>query len=74
VSAESWQSKRAQIAALSKSLPKDHPELQRLRGELRTQRTAEYIEKVLGDWPPLTDHQRTTLAELLKPVRVGGTR
>jgi hypothetical protein len=34
----------------------------------------EYIEKVLADWPPLTDQQRTTLAELLKPVRVGGTR
>lgn len=35
-------------------------------------RTAEYIEKILADWPPLTDQQRTRLAELLKPVRVGG--
>jgi hypothetical protein len=37
-------------------------------------RTQEYIEKVLADWPPLTDQQRNTLAELLKPVRVGGDR
>ena len=68
--AESWQSKRARIARLSKDLPKDHPELQRLRTELRTHRTAEYIEKILDAWPPLTDEQRTKLAELLKPVRV----
>ncbi len=36
--------------------------------------TQQYIEKMLADWPPLTDQQRTTLAELLKPVRVGGNR
>jgi hypothetical protein len=43
-----------------------------LRRQLKAERTAEYIEKVLADWPPLTDQQRTALAELLKPVRVGG--
>ena len=37
-------------------------------------RTQEYIKKVLADWPPLTDQQRTTLAELLKPVRISGDR
>lgn len=70
--AETWQAKRARIARLSKDLPPDHPDLQRLRTELRTQRTAEYIEKVIAAWPPLTDEQRTKLAELLKPVRIGG--
>jgi hypothetical protein len=70
--ADSWQSKRARIARMSKDLPREHPELQRLRAELRTQRTAEYIEKILADWPPLSDQQRTSLAELLKPVRITG--
>jgi hypothetical protein len=68
--ADTWQTKRARIARLSKDLPREHPELQRLRTELRTQRTAEYIEKILAAWPPLTDEQRTKLAELLKPVRI----
>jgi hypothetical protein len=36
--------------------------------------TQEYIEEILATWPPLTDLQRTKLAELLKPVRVGGDR
>jgi hypothetical protein len=33
------------------------------------ERTAEYIERVLAEAPPLTDEQRTKLAELLVPVR-----
>lgn len=70
--AESWQSKRARIARLSKDLPADHPELQRLRTELRTQRGSEYIKKLLDAAPPLTDEQRTKLSELLKPVRIPG--
>ena len=69
---DTWQSKRARIARLSQKLPKDHPDLQQLRTELRTQRTAEYIQKVVDAWPPLTDQQRTVLAELLKPVRSSG--
>lgn len=32
----------------------------------------EYARRIIADWPPLTDEQRTRLAELLKPVRVGG--
>jgi hypothetical protein len=72
-SSTTWQSKRARIARLSKDLPREHPHLVELRQELKTQRTQQYIEKVLADWPPLTDHQRTALAELLKPVRVSTT-
>jgi hypothetical protein len=37
--------------------------------EYATQRITDYIEKVLGEAPPLTDEQRTKLAELLKPAR-----
>lgn len=29
-----------------------------------------YVAKVLANAPPLTDEQRTRLAELLRPVRV----
>ena len=74
MSESTWQNKRARIARLSKDLPNDHPDLVSLRQELRTQRTQQYIQKVLDGWPPLTDQQRTTLAEILKPVRVGGAR
>ena len=34
------------------------------------ERIAGYIENVIAAWPPLTNEQRTKLAELLKPVRV----
>ena len=33
-------------------------------------RIADYIEKTLAAAPPLTDDQRTRLAELLRPARV----
>ncbi|MEB3065227.1 hypothetical protein [[Mycobacterium] zoologicum] len=33
-----------------------------------------YIKDVLAQRPPLTDEQRTRLAELLRPVRKGGAR
>ena len=33
---------------------------------------AEYLDRVVADWPPLSDEQKTRLAELLTPVRIGG--
>ncbi len=68
----SWTHTRSQIAIEKRRNP--NADVTELRRKLKTERTAEYIEKVLADWPPLTDQQRTTLAEILKPVRVGGTR
>jgi hypothetical protein len=64
-----WTHKRAKLARLSQKLPPDAPELGELRTELRTQRTAEYLGRVLSEAPPLTDEQRSRLAELLKPAR-----
>jgi hypothetical protein len=32
--------------------------------------TEEYVARLLADAPPLTAHQRTVLAELLRPVRL----
>lgn len=67
-----WKQKRAKLARLSQTLPSNAPELRDLRTELKTQRLGEHIEKILGAAPPLTDEQRTRLAELLRPARQGG--
>ena len=64
-----WMHKRARLARLSQDLPPDHPEIVALRTELKLDRAAEYIQKLIAETPPLTDEQRTRLTELLKPVR-----
>ncbi len=65
-----WTHTRAKIAQTIRRDP--NADVTDLRAQLKSERTALYIEKVLADWPPLTDQQRTSLAELLKPVRIGG--
>ncbi len=67
-----WTHTRSKIATTIRRNP--DADVTELRRQLKAERAAEYIEKVLADWPPLTDQQRTALAELLKPVRVGGAR
>lgn len=67
-----WMQKRGKLARLSRDLPADHPDIVALRTELKLDRAAEYITKLIADTPPLTDEQRTRLTELLKPVRVAG--
>jgi hypothetical protein len=39
------------------------------RADLAEAKLAGYIERMLAEAPPLTDEQRTRLAELLRPVR-----
>lgn len=39
------------------------------RRDAAAQRIEDYLSTVLAAAPPLTDEQRTRLAELLKPVR-----
>jgi hypothetical protein len=63
-----WMQKRGKLARLSRDLPPDHPEIIALRTELKLDRAHEYIASLIAD-NPLTDEQRTRLAELLKPVR-----
>lgn len=63
---------RARIAALSRDRAPDAPEITAARRELIEAKAAAYIEKVLTEAPPLTNEQRTRLAELLRPVRKGG--
>ncbi|MBS9533545.1 hypothetical protein KIH27_08080 [Mycobacterium sp. M1] len=60
---------RAKIAAKSRVLAPDDPELATDRRDLRAANVEAYITKVLAERPPLTDEQRTRLAELLRPVR-----
>ena len=61
---------RARIASLSRSRPSDDPELVDAKRGLDAAKISDYIERVLAEAPPLTDAQRTALAELLRPVRV----
>ncbi len=64
---------RARIGALSRSRTDDDPELVDARRGLAEANIAAYVQKVLDAAPPLTDEQRTRLAELLKPVRISTT-
>jgi hypothetical protein len=67
---------RARIGALSRAVKNgerpDNGELDDARRGLAEAKIAAYIEKVLAAAPPLSDEQRTRLAELLRPVRGGG--
>lgn len=67
----SWTSERARVASLSRSRPADDPDLVDARRNLRAERLAAHIEKVVAEAPPLTAEQRDRLAALL---RGGGAR
>jgi hypothetical protein len=48
-----------------------HPDqVEDRRRALAEAKIADYIERTLAEAPPLTDRQRTALAELLRPVRI----
>ena len=70
-------SSRAKVAGLTlgvrtgKRQP-DAPELQDAYRDLAAAKIGDYIERVLAAAPPLTDAQRTALAELLRPARRNG--
>lgn len=57
------------IAALTRSRTADDAELIDARRNLAEAKIATYVQSVLDSAPPLTDEQRTRLAELLRPVR-----
>lgn len=66
----SWTKTRSEIAHTLKKNPS--ADVTELRRRMKAERAAEYIQTVVDAWPPLTDEQRTALAELLKPIRIGG--
>ncbi|ATD70348.1 MULTISPECIES: hypothetical protein [Gordonia] len=63
---------RARVAALSRVKRPDDPALIDARRDLKLANIESYVGKVLAEAPPLTDEQRTRLAELLRPARQGG--
>lgn len=61
-------SKRAKVAALSRSRSKDDPELVTARQDLAASKLAQYVEKVVAEAPPLTAEQSDRIAALLRPA------
>lgn len=66
----SWQAERARVASLTRSRTPDDPELVDARRNLRAERLAEHVRKVVAEAPPLSDEQRDRIAAIL---RGGGT-
>lgn len=62
-----WTHERARIASLSRSRTPDDPELVDARRNLKAERLADYIKRVVDTAPPLTPAQRDRLALLLGP-------
>lgn len=73
----SWTQERSTIAHLHRQIKRgersaDDPELAAAYSRFAAEKISDYVKKVLADAPPLSDEQRTKLAELLKPARNGG--
>jgi len=62
----SWTQERARVASLSRSRTPDDPDLVNARRNLKAERLADYIERVVDAMPPLTPAQRDRLALLLR--------
>jgi hypothetical protein len=70
--AETWTHARSALALTIQKYGKDSPQADEARAKYKARRLAHHIEKILDEAPPLTDAQRTKLAELLRPARRGG--
>jgi len=62
----SWTSERARVASLSRSRTADDPDLLTARLNLRAERLADHVAKVVAQAPPLTPAQRDKIAVLLR--------
>ena len=69
---EAWTHARSALALTIQKYGKDSPQADEARAKYKARRLAHHIEKILDEAPPLTDAQRTKLAELLRPARRGG--
>lgn len=61
----SWTAERARVASLSRSRNTDDPDLVNARQNLKVERLAAYIERVVAEAPPLNEAQRTRLTAIL---------
>lgn len=62
----SWTHERARVASLSRSRTPGDPDLVDARRNLKVERLAVYIARVVDAAPPLTAEQRDRLALLLR--------
>lgn len=62
----SWTHERAKIAALSRSRAADDPEIITARRNLKVERLADQIAKVVSEAPPLSGEQIDRLTGLLR--------
>lgn len=62
----SWTQERARVASLSRSRNPGDPDLVNARRNLKAERLAEYIARVVDAAPPLSAEQRDHLALLLR--------
>jgi hypothetical protein len=65
----SWTHERARVAALSRDREPDDPALIEARRNLRAERLANHVRRVVAEAPPLSTEQRERIAALL---RAGG--
>jgi hypothetical protein len=70
--AETWTHARSALALAIQKYGKNSPQAAQARANFIARRLAHHIEKTLAEAPPLTDEQRTRLAELLRPARRNG--
>ncbi len=61
-----WTQERARVAGLSRDRAPDDPELLTARLNLRAERLAAHVEKIVAQAPPLTSAQRDRIAALLR--------
>lgn len=64
-------SKRAKVAALSRSRTKDDPELLTAKQDLAASKLAQYVERVVAEAPPLSEQQTDRIVTLLRPTGGG---
>jgi len=65
----SWTSERARVASLTRSREPDDPELVAARRNMRAERLADHVRKVVDQAPPLTSEQRARIAAILNGGR-----
>jgi hypothetical protein len=61
----SWTHERARVASLTRSRQPDDPELIEARRNMRAERLAEHVARVVAELPPLTEQQCQRIAALL---------
>lgn len=62
----SWTSERARVAALTRSRDADDPDLVEARRNLRAERLADHVKRVVDEAPPLTAEQLDRICSLLR--------